>query len=402
MGGLFEGLRVVEAATFVAGPAASTILGDFGAEVIHIEPPGIGDPYRLLYRLKPLPECDENYPWILDSRNKQSVVLDLKNAAGREALYALVAAADVFVTNYQPSVLADLKIGHAQLAPLNERLIYAHVTGYGERGDEAERPGYDASAWWARSGMMDLIRPKDGDLAMSAPGMGDHPTAVALYGAIVTALYRRERTGKGTKVSTSLMANGVWANGIMAQAALCHAKPFEPFRRLEAKNPLLNVYGTRDGRAVLLVMVKEAFEWEMLCDALGRQDLKSDARFANSALRQTNARQLIELLDGVFAQKDLADWVPALEEHRITFSIVQRYDALPTDAQMLQEGLFVDISDAPGRRTIDSPITIMGETKRPPHTAPELGQHTRAVLGAAGFDQAALDRLEREGAFGRT
>ena len=231
--------------------------------------------------------------------------------------------------------------------------------------------------------------------------MGDHPTAVALYGAIVTGLYRRERTGTGTKVSTSLMANGVWANGIMAQAALCDAKPFEPFTHLDARNPLLNAYRTRDGRALLLVMVKEAFEWEMFCDAIDREDLKSDPRFADSAQRHANARMLVELLDAVFAQKDLAEWIPTLERNRITFSIVQRYDAIPDDPQMREAGLFLDIEGAPGRRTVDSPITVLGESKRVPLLAPELGQHTREVLAAAGYDHDELQRLQREGAFGR-
>ncbi len=400
MSGMLSGIRVVEAATFVAGPAASTIMGDFGAEVIHVEPPGIGDPYRLLYQLRPLPECGENYPWLLDSRNKQSVVLNLKTEAGREAMYKLVATADVFLTNYQPSVLTDLGLRYEELAPLNERLIYAHITGYGEGGLEAERPGYDASAWWARSGMMDLVRARGSEIPMSAPGMGDHPTAVAMYGAIMTGLYRRERTGKGTKVATSLMANGVWANSIMAQAALCEASTFVPFTHREAVNPLMGVYETRDARAVFLVMVKEAFEWEMLCDAIEREDLKHDPRFETSEQRRANAPELVDLLDRTFAARDLAHWVAALERNRITFSIVQRYDQLPQDAQMQAENLFPEIADLPGRRTVDSPITVVGETKRAPHRAPDLGEHTLSVLASLGYDEAAIERLAQAGVIG--
>ena len=257
MESILQGLRVVEAATFIAAPAAGTMLGDFGADVIHIEAPGVGDPYRKLYTLNPLPKCEENYPWLLDGRNKRSVALNLKHSEGRAVLYKLLANADVFITNYQPSVLADLQVRHDDVRALNPRLIYAHVTGYGELGSEADRPGYDATAWWARSGLMDLVRPRDGEVALSAPGMGDHPTAVALFGAIMLALYRRQQTGLGSKVATSLMANGLWSNSIMAQAALCQATQTPPWVHAESPNALLAVYQSSDQRHFSLVLVKK-------------------------------------------------------------------------------------------------------------------------------------------------
>jgi len=176
---LLEDIRVVEVATFVFAPAAGTVLSDFGAEVIHVESPGSGDPYRNLTRLRPLPECTENYCWILDSRNKKSLVLDLKTDAGREVLVELIGTADVFITNYHPSVIDDLGITYAALSTENPRLVYAHATGYGEVGDEAEKPGYDATAWWARSGLMDAVRPAGGELALATAGMGDVLAGVA-------------------------------------------------------------------------------------------------------------------------------------------------------------------------------------------------------------------------------
>ena len=129
-------------------------------------------------------------------------------------LHRLAAEADVFITNFPPAVRARLGLTYATLAPLNERLIYASFTGYGEKGEEANKPGFDSNAYWARSGLMDLVR-ADTNIApaRSVAGMGDHPCAMALYGAIVTALYKRERTGKGSHVSSNLMANGIWANG---------------------------------------------------------------------------------------------------------------------------------------------------------------------------------------------
>ena len=218
---LFEGLKVVDAASFIAGPSAATIMADYGAEVIKIEPPEVGDSLRWLITNGRMPEGKENYCWELTSRNKKSLSLNLKEPEALQILKDLVISADVFVTNMPFPVRKKLKITSEEICPLNERLIYASLTGYGEVGPDADRTAYDSMAWWARSGLMDWVRPSDNSpVAWSTPGMGDHPTGMALYGAIVTALYKRQLTGKGSEVSTSLMANGAWANGVFIQAAL--------------------------------------------------------------------------------------------------------------------------------------------------------------------------------------
>jgi formyl-CoA transferase len=178
---ILAGVKVLDVGTFIFGPAAATVLADYGADVIKVETPGLGDPYRYLYKMPPMPVSDSNYGWILTARNKRSIALDLRVAAAREVLHRLVLDADVFVTNYQPSVAAKLGVAYAELAALNPRLVYAHATGYGELGSEAEKPGYDATAWWARSGLMDLVRDGSADPALSMPGMGDHAGAMALF-----------------------------------------------------------------------------------------------------------------------------------------------------------------------------------------------------------------------------
>ena len=220
--GIFEGLKVLDCASFIAAPAAATVLSDFGADVIKIEPPGSGDPYRNLPNLPGYPVSQHNFAWMLEARNKRSLALDLSKPDGQAVLHRLAADADVFITNYPPAVCERLGITHAHLAPHNERLIYASFTGYGEKGEEANKPGFDSNAYWARSGLMDLVRADiDTTPARSIAGMGDHPCAMAFYGAIVTALYKRERTGKGSHVASNLMANGVWAASVLAQAKLC-------------------------------------------------------------------------------------------------------------------------------------------------------------------------------------
>ncbi|HEY5089621.1 MAG TPA: CoA transferase, partial [Polyangia bacterium] len=255
---IFAGLKVIDCASFIAAPAAATVLGDFGADVVKIEPPGAGDPYRKLGDLPSLPDSAHDYAWLLTGRNKRSLALDLKQAEGRTILHRLVRQADVFITNYPRPVRRRLGIGGDDLTVLNPRLIYAAFSAYGETGEEAEKSGFDSTAWWARSGLMDMVRADHTAApARSAPGMGDHPSAMGLFGAIVTALYRRERTGAGGVVHSSLLANGLWANGFFAQAALCGAKFYPRPPRDQVANAVTNTYHTRDGRWFILSMLNE-------------------------------------------------------------------------------------------------------------------------------------------------
>ena len=230
---LFSDLKVIDCASWIAGPAAATIMSDFGADVIKIEPPGAGDPWRA----RSASGAPNDYYWQLTSRNKRSLALDLKHEAGRAVLYRLVADADVFVTNFPLPVRDRLKLAPGDLLPLNPRLIYASFTAYGEAGDEAAKTGFDSTAYWARTGLMDAVRADEDTVpARSAPGMGDHPSATGLYAAIVTALYRREKTGRGGMVRSSLLQNGLWANGCFVQTRLFgETVPHRPPREARAK-----------------------------------------------------------------------------------------------------------------------------------------------------------------------
>src|ERR1700710_1752504 len=211
---LFTGLKVIDCASWIAGPAAATMLSDFGADVIKIEPPGVGDPWRAS---TPIPGKKVDYYWQLTSRNKRSLALDLKQQEGQAVLHRLVALADVFVTNFPLPVRDRLHMAPADLTPLNPRLIYASFTAYGEHGEEAAKTGFDSTAYWARTGLMDMVRSDEGTVpSRSMPGMGDHPSATSLYAAIVSALYRRGETGEGGGGGASLVGRGGWgeASGV--------------------------------------------------------------------------------------------------------------------------------------------------------------------------------------------
>ena len=402
MGGhVLAGITVLDVGSWIAGPAAATVMSDFGAEVIKVEPPG-GDPYRDFYHVTGAPTSDINYPWLLDARNKKSVVLDLAIREARDALLALVARADVFLTNQPPARIERLRLGYEELSAVNPRLVYASLTGYGDEGEEANKLGFDINAWWARSGLMDVVRAPGAPPTGSVPGMGDHPSAMTLFGAVMLALYQRERTGRGAKVSSSLLSNGAWANAVLIQAALSGATFVPRPPRERALNALLNLYQSRDGRWFVLTLLREEREWGRLARAIGREDLLTDARFATMAARHANSTALVKVLDEVFAGKDWPEWRGILEAHRITFGPMARITEAGDDRQMVAAETIVplEIPDRPGMRTVMSPIQVSGQSKVPPRRAPELGEHTCDVLRSVGYDDAALQRLRATGALG--
>jgi formyl-CoA transferase len=395
---LLEGIRVIDAASFIAGPVATTAMADFGADVIKIEPPS-GDTYRL--RNAGYPPSPFNFPWIVDNRNKRGVAIDLRLPAGRRVLHRLIEQADVFVTNVPLDGRARLGVRWEDLSPLNPRLIYGSITAYGETGEEASRPGFDSTALWARTGLMDLVRPApDAPPSRSLPGMGDHPTGMSLFGAIMAALYQRERTGRGTMVSTSLLANGLWLNAIAAQGILCGARTTVRPPREEAVDALANLYRCKDGRWFLMTLTADGRRWKDFATAIGRDDLVDDARFATPVARRANARALIAILDAVFATREWAQWQRVLEAAGIAFGVVGTVDEIPHDVQMRASGALVPLDDprAGATLTVSSPIQIAGQVKVAATMAPEVGEHTVEVLRSAGIDDAEIERLLGEGA----
>src|SRR5712675_44027 len=238
---IFSGVKVVDLASFIAGPGAAVILSDFGADVIKVEPP-TGDLWRMAYKIPPQPRAKENYPWHLNNRNKRGLALDLKSPHAGEILERLVKWADVLIVNTPHPARKRLKLTYEDVAAWNPRLIYADVTGYGDKGPDADLPGFDITAYWARSGLLALTRDAGVPPTLPVSGSGDHATAVGLFSAIVTGLYRRERTGQGSYVSTSLLASGIWACGVMVQAALAGGTFYPPHDRKAPSSATFNMY----------------------------------------------------------------------------------------------------------------------------------------------------------------
>ena len=393
---LLEKITVIDCASYIAGPAAATIMSDFGARVIKIESPDIGDSYRSLLRLPGLPESDENYPWILTSRNKESLALDLKFKEAHVILHKLIKKADIFITNYPFPIRAKLKINAEDILEENKKLIYASLSPYGEKGEEKDKTGYDATAWWARSGLMHAVRNNsNSEPSSSTPGMGDHPTASALFGAIMMALYKREITGEGSEVSSSLMANGLWSNGIYNQAALCGANFVENTGR-GTKGALAEKYKCKDGRWFILVMLNEEREWPLLLRCLKREDVNDDKRFNTREDRAKNSLELMKILDEEFLSKDWGQLKELFEKSGVTFgSISEPYDHI-NDQQISDNEFFTKFTDKEDLLTVDSPIFMKDEKKRKPQTAPEIGEHTRQILEELNYDKNEIDKLENK------
>ncbi len=394
-------LRVIDCGTYVASPAAATILSDFGAEVIKIERPPYGDPYRYLGRSPQFPRASVDYCWVLDGRNKKSLALNLGNEAGQEIMGKLVSTSDVFVTNFQPPLLKKFHITYEELSSLNPRIIYAHVTGYGEQGAEAGLPGYDLTAYFARSGLMSELRTENCEPCAYPLAIGDHPTSVALSAAIFFALYQRELTGQGMKVSTSLMACGAWANSANIQAAFCGAEWPAPSSRVRktVPDPIMNVYKSRDGMWFYVCLLDHVNDWIRLCRALGKPELPEDQRFKDHEARRENAPELIAIMDAVFAQKDLAEWRRLFDQYEVVWAPVQKTTSVIHDRQMEANGVFARVN-VPGLGevgTINNPLTMAGIDREAPRPAPEIGEHTAEVLGNLGMSSHAIAELEKQG-----
>src|SRR6476619_2968013 len=274
---IFSGLKVVDFASFIAGPGAAVILSDFGADVIKVEPP-TGDTWRIGYKIPPQPRSHDNYPWHLNNRNKRGLALDLKSSRAPEILERLVKWADVLIVNTPHPARKKLKLEYEDVVQWNPRLIYADLTGYGEHGPDADLPGFDITSYWARSGLLSMTRDAGNPPTWPVGGSGDNATAVGLYAAIVTALYRRERTGKGSYVTTSLLAQGVWSASVSIQGALSGAKFFGLHDRKHPASAALNVYRAADGTWFVLLVTPDKVK--AVAKAIGRADLLSDPRFA--------------------------------------------------------------------------------------------------------------------------
>jgi len=394
---IFSGLKVVDFASFIAGPSAAVILSDFGADVIKVEPPN-GDLWRHGHQIPPQPQAKEPYPWHLANRNKRGMSLDLKSPSAAQVVEKLVKWADVLIVNTPHPARKRLKLEYDDVSAWNPRLIYADVTGFGEKGPDADLPGFDITSYWARSGLLSMTRDAGVPPTWPVAGSGDNATAVGLYSAIVTALYRRERTGKGSYVTTSLLAEGVWAASVSIQAALCDAKFYGLHDRKNPANAALNVYRAADDTWFVLIVTSDKLA--AVAKAIGRPDLLTDPRFSDPAKLIANMPQLTGILDEVFASEPMAHWYEVFSGIHVTFGAVRAPQEVIEDPQLRANDIVVPLEGAGGKltSTISSPIQVHGVVKTPATRAPDIGEHNAEILQELGFNAVEIDGLRANGA----
>ena len=393
---IFSGLKVVDFASFIAGPSAAVILSDFGADVVKVEPPK-GEMWRIGQKIPPQPNSDVPYPFELANRNKRSLALDLKSPEAGKILERLVKWADVFIVNTPHPARKKLKLTYEDVVQWNPRLVYADITGYGEKGPDAALPGFDLTAYWARTGLLSMTRDAGAPPTWPVAGSGDNATAVSLYAAIATALYRRERTGKGSYVTTSLLASGIWSASVFIQAALTGATFYGLHDRAHPANAALNVYRSSDGTWFLLVATPDKIP--VVLKAMGQENLLTDPRFSDPTKLAENRPQLTAILDEIFGSQPMAHWNEVFSGVHVTFGPVREPKEVINDPQLRANDIVVPLEGAGDKltSTISSPIQVHGVTKVSAKRAPGIGEHNEEVLKELGFGATEVTGLYTSG-----
>ncbi|MCK0177412.1 MULTISPECIES: CaiB/BaiF CoA-transferase family protein [Mycobacteriaceae] len=379
MAGPLAGIRVVELGVWVAGPAAAGILADWGADVVKIEPP-TGDPARGFGRMLGV-EDGANPPFEMDNRNKRSIVLDITDAGDRDIALQLICGADIFVTNVRPGALDRLGLDFATVAARNDRLVYGLITGYGEGGPDADRAAYDVAAFWSRAGLAHLLTRPGDTPPFQRGGMGDHTAGMTMAGALCAALVARTRTGTGQLVTTSLYRQGAYTVSFDLNTFLMTGSQIAIGQRETMGNPCMNNYAAADGRRFWIVGLQGERHWPALCRAVGRTEWLTDDRFAGPRARAVNARELIALLDEIFAARPLSEWAGVFDrEPDFFWSPINTLDDVLADEQFHAAGGIVTVPQGESAvPMVATPVDFHGTPAQMRRSAPELGEHSAAI-----------------------
>ena len=389
MAGALNGIVVLEVANFIAGPFAGVLLADLGAEVIKIENPQGGDPFRA-WDLG----GDQPVFWAFN-RGKKSVTLNLQKPGATDVFLRLARDADVVVENLRPGAMDRLGIGYEQLRRINARLIYCPVTGFGQTGPYAQRPAYDGVGQ-AIGGMLSMLTERENPQPIG-PAFADH--LGGLYGAygILGALVARGRTGQGQQVSSTLVGATLAFNTSAATSALAGEPPDGPTGRPRSSQ----TYGFTgsDGLPFIVHLSSPPKFWQGLARAAGRPELIEDPRFKARTDRRRNYDALHAELAPIFATQPRAHWLARLEAEEVPHGPMYDVREVFDDPHIQHMGMQIAI-ERPGRstiRTVRSPLDYSDTPQPHPAPPPELGEHTEAVLSRAGYDAATIAGFREQG-----
>ncbi len=396
MAGVLDGLKVVDMGQVAAIPVAGAWMADWGAEVIKVEPP-VREMTREVVTDRGADYSRFNPRHQLYDRNKKSLAVDLKKEAGRDILYKLIKRSDVFMSNYEVGALKRLKADYASLREINPRLIYAVITGFGTVGPEKDERGYDATATWARSGLMYMLS----EPGAPPPFGGTMDKAAAGYAVagICAALLRREQTGKGQELELSLYQTGVWINSTEVQTALAIGSERPKNVRTKAANPLANNYRTKDDQWLVLYMMQSGLFWPDFCRAIEKPGLENDPRFNNMEARTQNCEELVRIIDEVFASKNREEWEKRFKENNCIYSRVETPLDVIINPQALANDFFAEI-DHPtlGKiKLVASPVKFHEDPASVRTPAPDVGQNTEEILLDLGYSREDIAELKEQG-----
>ncbi|MFL6204369.1 MAG: CaiB/BaiF CoA transferase family protein [Acidimicrobiales bacterium] len=400
MTAVMQGVRILEVAEHTFVPAASALLADLGAEVVKIEHAERGDAMRGLASSGTVSFGGGVHVLLEHSnRGKQSLGLDLTTPEGLEVLYKLAGTCDVFLTNKLPSIRTKLKIDVEDLRAHNPALIYVRGHGQGDKGPEADRGSYDMLSYWCRAGVAMGVKQHDNVPPPPAPAFGDSIGAMTIAGAIMGALFHRERTGEATEVDVSLLGTGLWSMGAAMALSLQLETPWlAPAPDGPKGNPLVATYLTKDDRFVSLCCLQAGKYWPEACKVIGRPELAEDERFADPLSLMANAADACDLVAAAFRGRTLAEWRDALADFSGQWAVVQDTLEAASDPQTVANGYIGDCATADGTpfQLVTSPMQFGGES-HPPKRAPEFNEHGDEILGSIGLDMDAIIDLKVRG-----
>jgi crotonobetainyl-CoA:carnitine CoA-transferase CaiB-like acyl-CoA transferase len=378
-----EGIRVLDVSEAGLAPVTCRILADMGAEVIKVERTEGGDQTRGILKISGnVPVYDINYVLEFYNMNKKGITLDLKKKEGREILYKLVEKSDVFVCNFRPHALIDLKLEYKDISKINPKIIYTHLSGYGLHGPEKDIGAYDFVGYWARSGVMASLGEPGTPLPFQVPGFGDNTTGMYAACAIMMALFHRERTGEGQEVCISLVGGGIWSMGIVLSSVLATGLEYPRLSRKDQSNPIFNSYECADGKWIQLACIQGDRYWTGICKALELAKFENDPKFCTHEMRMKNNRELIVILDKVFRTKNRQEWAERLAKENIIWTVVKTPSEVANDPSPWANSYFREIDHPAGKKlkVIMPPWQFSRTPTTIRSTAPEFSQHTEEVL----------------------
>ncbi|MEM7329269.1 MAG: CaiB/BaiF CoA-transferase family protein [Pseudomonadota bacterium] len=392
---MLDGIKVIEHATYMAAPGAGSILSDWGADVIKIEPPG-GDPIRNFFSTIGT-DFQDNPVFDFDNRGKKSIMLDTRTEDGQKILRELAADADVFLTNVRPGGLSRSGLDYQSLHQINPKLVYCTLTGYGLQGPDADKPGFDVASFWSRAGVGHLTVPKGQDPFALRTAFGDHTTSMAAAAGICAALVKAHRTGKGQLVEASLLRAALFAMGSDFAIQLFFGRIGSTKSRHEQIQPLMNFFKTKDDSWICIVSRQGNVDWPPLCRVMNRPDLIEDERYTTGKSRRANAAELVTVMDAEFGKFTKAEIAQRLDDEAIAWAPVQTLAEVAADPQVAAAGGITQVPSASGDGTSfaspASPIRFPGTDDGPKGPSPRKGEHSRDVLTALGYDAAKIEAL---------